>query len=52
MKFNSINKKLSQQYHAHYIDITLGTEAIYSDEFIAADGLHHRKKNIPDGPEN
>ena len=40
-QFNSINKRLAEKFHLHYIDITAGTrEAVYDKELIAADGLH------------
>jgi lysophospholipase L1-like esterase len=39
-EFNSLNKKLAQQYHTNYINITSDGNAYYDNEFVAADGLH------------
>ena len=39
--FNSVNKKLSRNHHAHYVDITPGTRLAKSDNsLLASDSLH------------
>jgi lysophospholipase L1-like esterase len=43
--YNSVSRALAAQYKVHYIDITEGSKAAYSDDsLVAADGLHPSKK--------
>ncbi len=39
--YNTLNKKIAQQYHVHYINITTWTrEAVHDNTLLAPDGLH------------
>jgi len=39
--YNEANKKIAEQYHVHYIDITAWTrEAVNNKTMVAGDGLH------------
>jgi len=43
--YNAINKQVSQDYGAYYIDITPGTREVANDaSLLAADGLHYSGK--------
>jgi lysophospholipase L1-like esterase len=44
--YNAVNKRISQQYGVHYVDITPGTrEAIQDKSLVARDGLHPSGKD-------
>ena len=43
--YNTVNKKIAEQYHVHYIDITPWTrEAAADNSLLASDGLHPSAK--------